>query len=121
MCPQSTDPRSTPQAGKQDYLRQRANLRHLRQQIATLAYGGSLVEIRELINGVEIVQDVALRRTRLYFTEMPTVAVRQYLKAHGFRWSQYEGCWQRLLSLHALALARKAAELAGTAGKEGRK
>ncbi|MCC7263067.1 MAG: hypothetical protein IT369_11155 [Candidatus Latescibacteria bacterium] len=118
MCPQSTDPRSTPQAGKQEFLRQCANLRHLRQRIATLAYGGPLVEIREQINGVEIVQDVALRRTRLYFTEVPTTVVRQYLKAHGFHWSQYEGCWQRLLSLHALALARKAAELAGVAGTE---
>ena len=111
MEPQTVERRNDRQASKQEYLRRCANLRHLRRQIATLAQGTQLVELEEEINNVEVVQDLALRRTRLYFTVVPSVAVRHYLKEHGFRWSQYEGCWQRTLSLQALALARKAATL----------
>jgi hypothetical protein len=96
-----------------------ANLRRLQQRIKALEQRTQLVEIREEVNGVEIVQDVDFRRTRLYFTGVPSEEVWRYLKAHGFRWSRSEGCWQRNLSLHALALARQAAALAGGEVKEG--
>ena len=104
------------QANRPEHLRRDATLRRLRRQIAVLSQPAPPVESREQINGVEVVQDVALRRTRLYFTGVPSAVVRHYLTAHGFRWSQYEGCWQRNLSLQALALARKAATLVGKEG-----
>jgi hypothetical protein len=68
---------------------------------------------------VEIVQDVAANRTRLFFPGVPSEEVRHYLKMHGFRWSRSEGCWQRHLSLHALTLARQAAGRYGEEAKEG--
>ena len=116
MCAQPAESHTDHQTGRPEHLRRDATLRRLRQQIAVLSQPAPPVESREQINGVEVVQDVALRRTRLYFTGVPSAAVRRFLKACGFRWSQYEGCWQRNLSLQALALARKAATLVSREG-----
>ena len=116
MCAQPAESHTDHQANRPEHLRRDATLRRLRQQIAVLSQPAPPVESREQINGVEVVQDVALRRTRLYFTGVPSAVVRHYLTAHGFRWSQYEGCWQRNLSLQALALARKAATLVSREG-----
>ncbi|NKB72485.1 MAG: DUF3560 domain-containing protein [Candidatus Latescibacteria bacterium] len=87
-----------------------ANMRRIRQRIDELEQRAGQEETREMVNGVEIVQDVAANRTRLYFPGVPEKAVRRVLQGWSFRWAPSAGCWQRRLSVQALHSARQAAE-----------
>ena len=47
------------------------------------------------INGVKIVENVEDNRCQLFFPGKPCWEIRRALKSHGFKWSRYNGCWQR--------------------------
>ena len=46
-------------------------------------------------------------RVRLYFDGKPSVATRETLKRHGFRWSPSNGAWQRFLTGNGQYAARQ--------------
>jgi hypothetical protein len=58
------------------------------------------------VNGIRIVENVDENRCQMYFPGKPVDAVRTKLKSYGFRWSPYNGCWQRQRSNAATHAAK---------------
>lgn len=52
---------------------------------------------------IKIVNNTALKRVQLFFPDKPSDDVRSDLKAHGWRWSPRNFCWQRLNTENGLA------------------
>ena len=50
------------------------------------------------VDGVTVEENAADMRIRLFFNGKPSEAVRNVLKANGFRWSGKNGAWQRQLT-----------------------
>lgn len=58
-------------------------------------------------NTLKIVNNTALKRVQLFFPDKPSDDVRSDLKAHGWRWSPRNFCWQRLNTENGLADAAR--------------
>jgi|GEM_PF-891864 len=58
-------------------------------------------------NTLKIVNNTALKRVQLFFPDKPSDDVRSDLKAHGWRWSPRNFCWQRLNTENGLADATR--------------
>lgn len=56
---------------------------------------------------LKIVNNTALKRVQLFFPDKPSDDVRSDLKAHGWRWSPRNFCWQRLNTKNGLADAAR--------------
>lgn len=56
---------------------------------------------------LKIVNNTALKRVQLFFPDKPSEQVRSDLKAHGWRWSPRNFCWQRLNTENGLADAAR--------------
>ena len=54
-------------------------------------------------DAIKIVNNTALKRVQLFFPDKPSDDVRIDLKAHGWRWSPRNFCWQRLNTENGLA------------------
>ena len=54
-------------------------------------------------DAIKIVNNTALKRVQLFFPDKPPDDVRSDLKAHGWRWSPRNFCWQRLNTENGLA------------------
>ena len=75
-----------------------ANIRRMRQRVTGLeAREGAETNERE-VNGARVVENVEENRIQLFFEGKPAVEIRTALKRQGFRWSRYNGCWQRHLN-----------------------
>lgn len=61
----------------------------------------------ELPGDIRIVENVEDNRVQVFFPDIPTDEVRAKFKARGFKWSQYNGCWQRHLNDYAVWLAKE--------------
>lgn len=88
-----------------------ANIRRMKERLATLEAKSQDEESETEINGVKIVENVDENRCQVFFDGKPAENVRSYLKSNGFRWSPYNGCWQRQRSNAATYHATKAAEM----------
>ena len=58
------------------------------------------------INGIRIEVDKESNRVKIFFPDKPEEELRSSLKQNGFRWSPYNGCWQRQISEYAIKLAK---------------
>ena len=54
-------------------------------------------------DAIKIVNNTHLKRVQLFFPDKPSDDVRSDLKAHGWRWSPRNFCWQRLNTENGLA------------------
>lgn len=61
-------------------------------------------------NGIRVVENVEDNRVQIFFPGKPEEAVRTRLKGFGFRWSPFNGCWQRHRSYAATQYARQIVE-----------
>lgn len=61
----------------------------------------------ELPGGIRILENVGDNRVQIYFPDIPSEEIRAKLKARGFKWSRYNGCWQRHLNDYAVWLAKE--------------
>lgn len=78
------------------------------------AASAPVTETAPIVAGVEVVEDVADDRLRLIFPDKPSEETRSKLKRAGFRWSPYNGAWQRQLTANARAAAQNVLrEIAG--------
>ena len=77
-----------------------ANIRRMKQRVEQLRQAPTETTT-EKIGAVEIVNKADLNRTQVFFPDKPSAEIRQLLKSHGFRWSRYEGAWQRHISTQA--------------------
>lgn len=55
---------------------------------------------------IKILDNVEDNRLQIYYNSIPDVEVRTKLKSNGFKWSKYNGCWQRFRSSLAVNLAK---------------
>ena len=95
-----------------------ADIKRIKDRIATLEARQKMPEVDEQINGISLKTCKEENRVRLVFPSIPPEQVRAKLKQNGFRWSPYNGAWQRQISAYALELARA---IAREAPKEARK
>lgn len=74
-----------------------ANIRRIKQRIAELERRAEAkTSERSFSCGVRVVDNVEDNRLQMFFPGKPEEAIRDLLKGHGFRWSPYAGCWQRM-------------------------
>jgi hypothetical protein len=78
-----------------------SNIRRLKKRLAEIQKTETMETSEVEIGEVKIVQNVDDNRTQVFFPGKPDDATRAKLKGHGFRWSPYNGCWQRHLSTGA--------------------
>jgi hypothetical protein len=88
-----------------------ANIRRLKKRLASVQVKANTPTSEQVINDVRIVENTEDNRCQLFFPSKPAASVRAYLKSHGFRWSRFNGCWQRHRSTRATCLAAEAAKL----------
>lgn len=84
----------------------RANIRRIRERIATLQASAGRESTEAEIDGVRIVENADENRVQLFFPGKPSDDARTLLKSRGFRWSPSNGCWQRQLTQAAVDVAR---------------
>lgn len=75
-----------------------ANMSRIKQRIAELEAQSDREDSEHEVNGVRVVENAEENRIQLFFPGKPSVEVRSTLKSNGFRWSRYNGCWQRHLN-----------------------
>lgn len=78
-----------------------ARIRTVKKRIEHLEKVSTQETTEVEVNGVRIVDNVEENRLQLFFDDKPPEEVRTKLKQSGFRWSRYNGCWQRHRSTQA--------------------
>jgi hypothetical protein len=86
------------------------NIRSVKLRIEYLKKQENIEEIEETYGDITLKTDKDYNRVRLIFPGKPDDAIRAKLKSNGFRWSPYNGAWQRQLNSWALRLAKEIAQ-----------
>lgn len=87
-----------------------AEIRRVRTRIEELREADAATPVEEDHGICRLVEDPDDNRVRLFFNGKPSDEVRSLLKRSGFRWSRYEGAWQRHLNNAGRAAARSVVE-----------
>lgn len=97
-----------------------ANIRRLKARLQNLRKREEKEAPEEtVINGARIVQNLDTNRVQMVFPGKPSEVMRNRLKKSGFRWSPFNGCWQRHLSDYAVQLAKELAGMNAEVSEEG--
>jgi len=88
-----------------------ANIRRIKQRIEQLEKAVTEETVEKKIGHVTITDNVEKNRVQIFFPGKPEEKVRTWLKQHGFRWSQYNGCWQLHRSNRARYFADEAVKV----------
>ena len=75
-----------------------ANIRRLRERLASLEKAKSTETKEHELNGVRVVENTEAMRLQLFFPGKPDEATRTLLKSNGFLWAPSVGAWQRQLT-----------------------
>jgi hypothetical protein len=86
------------------------NIRSVKLRIEYLNKQENIEEIEETYGEITLKTDKDDNRVRLIFPGKPDDAVRTKLKQNGFRWSPYNGAWQRQLNNWSIRLAKEIAQ-----------
>jgi len=85
-----------------------ANIRRCKQRLERLQSIEKMENSELEYNNIKIIQDAEDNRTKIIFPDKDTaMQYRDNLKRSGFRWSRYNGAWQRHLSNQALWAAKE--------------
>lgn len=87
-----------------------ANIRRMKGRVTKLRAQAQDVTSEETVGAVRIVENTEDNRLQLFFPGKPSAAFRRELKRSGFRWSRYQGAWQRHRSSTATYWGRELAE-----------
>jgi hypothetical protein len=92
-----------------------ANIRRLKGRLEGISRAKATPETSaESEDGIRVEDCPADNRVRIYFPGKPDAAVREGLKAHGFRWTPSLGCWQAYRNhsglSHAATFTKKVGE-----------
>lgn len=84
-----------------------ANIKRIKQRIKELESKAEQAQSDEpekdtIFNGLTIRRNFTEDRLQLLFADMPTLAQKELLKRHGFRWSPRFTAWQRKLTNNAI-------------------
>ena len=83
-----------------------AEIRRVRARIEELRCESDAEAVDEDHGVCRLVEAPEDNRVRLFFDGKPSEETRSLLKRSGFRWSRYEGAWQRHLNAAGRAAAR---------------
>ena len=83
------------------------NIRSVKQRIEYLKSKEGEKTITTQIGEIKLVDNVEDNRLQIFFSDIPNVDLRTKLKRNGFRWSRYNGCWQRYRSNWATTVAKE--------------
>ena len=78
-----------------------AEIRRIKERIATLEKNHAQGEKETLIEGGKIVYNGEAQRLQIFFDGIPSKEVREALKAHAFKWAPTAKAWQRTLTENA--------------------
>ena len=78
-----------------------AEIRRIKERIATLEKNQSQGEKETFIEGGKIVYNGEAQRLQIFFDGIPSKEVREALKAHAFKWAPTAKAWQRTLTENA--------------------
>jgi hypothetical protein len=84
-----------------------AEIKRVKERIATLEAKNAMPEIDKRINGVRLVLDKEANRVKVFFPGIPAQEIRDKLKQNGFRWCPTAGAWQRQISNGAINTAEE--------------
>ena len=84
-----------------------ANIKRIERRIAQLTARTGTTQQWEF-EGFTVVANTEENRLQILYPGKPSEEVRTTLKAHGFRWSRYQGAWQRQLNNAAIHNAEHA-------------
>lgn len=93
-----------------DLQNSNANIKRIRQRIASLQAIKASPTQEERHNGCTYLENSAIMRVQLIFDSKPSESTRALLKANGFHWSPSQGAWQRQLTENGKAAARRVLE-----------
>jgi len=82
-----------------------ANINRIKERIEHLEKQAARGSSAKEIGTVKIIENVEENRCQIFFPDKPSEECRTELKSSGFRWSPYNGCWQRHRSNQASWLA----------------
>lgn len=84
------------------------NMKRVKDRIKSLEIRATQETTEIEINGVRLVDNVEANRIQIFFPDKPNEEVRAYLKrVCRFKWSGYNGCWQRHRSRDAQYYAKE--------------
>ena len=75
-----------------------ANIRRMKLRIDQLRRDATRETKETEGDGYRLVENADENRIQLFFPGKPSAEIRTMLKSRGFRWSRYNGCWQRHLN-----------------------
>ncbi len=81
-------------------------IRSVKKRIEHLSRVDKIQEVEEKIGEVTFKVDKDENRVQLFFPGKPEEEVRTKLKSNGFKWSPYNGCWQRQINAWAIKVGR---------------
>ena len=83
------------------------NIRTVKQRIQRLEKTRSQKTTEIQVGNIKIIKNVEDNRVQIFFPDKPNETTRTNLKRNGFRWSKYNGCWQRHLNNMSEYLAKQ--------------
>lgn len=83
------------------------NIRRMKERLTLLEKRSSDTTTERTTGDITIIDNVELNRLQIIFPGKPADEVRAELKSAGFRWSPYEGAWQRHRSNMATCEAKR--------------
>jgi hypothetical protein len=81
------------------------NIRTVKQRIEKLSIQAEEETSERIINGVKLIENTEINRLQLEFDGKPSDEVRADLKRNGFKWSRFNGVWQKHRSAYATSQA----------------
>lgn len=89
----------------------RQNITRYKKRLELLEKRAARAEVNPkkttVIGGVKFIENLEENRLQIFFPGIPSPEIRQKMKRSGFRWSRYNGCWQRHLSNGTVWAARE--------------
>lgn len=86
------------------------NIRSVKKRIEYLEKLDKIQDSEEHIGEIKIKINKEDNRVQLFFPGKPNDEIRSKLKRNGFRWSPYNGCWQRQINEWSIHLAKEIAK-----------
>jgi hypothetical protein len=66
---------------------------------------GEITRILFENDNIKILDNIEENRLQIFYSSIPAEEIRTKLKQNGFKWSKYNGCWQRFRSNQAVYFA----------------
>jgi len=82
-----------------------ANIRRMKERLAQIETQPQRETREREEQGIQIIENAEENRIQLIFPGKPDEEIRSILKSCGFRWSPYNGAWQRQLNNAGIAAA----------------